>query len=124
MAKPSIRKLCISQSIIHSLRRRHNKTFLYELLDHSVTLGDWKEVEEVKSHIQHMTHEDSLGLILKSKVGVLNEMEHASLYHLGQISSCGKKCSLSKLKFNDQVIEDETGSYRLLAPFVSWQASK
>ena len=81
LAKPNIKEFCILFSKRRSVRRNDTKKFLLSYLKICLGAKDWNEVARVKSKIDKMLKEDSMGFKVRSRFKQNLENESASLFH-------------------------------------------
>ena len=66
----------------------------------TLRLRDWKAVTDIRSKLNKMFQEDSMGFIVRSRHHQVIEEERGSLYHANREKKHGNKSKLNKLKVN------------------------
>ena len=64
-------------------------------------------MEEIKERLKQMLLEDSMGTVIRSKVGAEIEEERSSLYHLNKEHKRGKRNNVLKLKVKNEAGREE-----------------
>ena len=84
VAKPIIKKFCISYSINRKRKRVEKKKYLLCMMRLALEHKNWDEVADIREQLHQLLKEDAMGFVVRSRFGQNAEEERASLFHAGR----------------------------------------